>query len=101
MEAWGWILVYLVGFTLFQLLLFRYFSDDGSFGARSLGTNEASAPGPVDRGEGSPDSNALTGTDPASETGPDVDGVRCRQCGTVNADESQFAYCRECLAQLR
>jgi len=99
MEPWGWILVYLVGFTLFQLLLVRYVSDDRSLGGVSLGSNEASPPQSGERGP------ALTETGrPVADEDPepeDEDGVHCPQCGEFNADEQTFTYCRKCLAQLR
>jgi hypothetical protein len=98
MEPWGWILVYLVGFTLFQLLLFRYFSD-GGFDAASLGSSEASASGSVERREAVRESPAGAGDD--SDAGDAIDGVHCRQCGTVNADDQMYTYCRKCLTQLR
>jgi len=99
MEPWGWILVYLVGFTLFQLLLVRYVSDDRSLGGVSLGSNEASPPQSGERGY----ALAETGR-PAADEDPEPraeDGVHCPQCGEFNADEQSFTYCRTCLAQLR
>ena len=99
MEPWGWILVYLVGFTLFQLLLVRYVSDDRSLGGVSLGSNEASPPQSRERGY----ALAETGR-PAADEDPEPeaeDGVHCSQCGEFNADEQTFTYCRKCLAQLR
>jgi hypothetical protein len=93
MEPWGWILVYLVGFTLFQLLLFRYFTDDGQFDHASLGSSETSAPRSVER------RSATEGSMPADEDDPAGDetgGVRCRHCGTYNENEQLFTYCRSC-----
>ncbi|WP_123536618.1 DUF7577 domain-containing protein [Halosimplex salinum] len=97
MEPWGWIIVYLVGFTLFQLLLVRYFSDDRTLGGVSLESNEASPPQSGDPGRSVRESH-LVASDDADE---EVDGVRCPQCGAANADEQNFTYCRKCLAQLR
>ncbi|WP_135365955.1 DUF7577 domain-containing protein [Halosimplex halophilum] len=97
MEPWGWILVYLAGFTLFQLLLVRYFSEDRSLGGVSLESNEASPPQSGERGRsvGERDGRSREAADEGAE------GVRCHQCGTENADEQPYTYCRECLAQLR
>ncbi|PSQ01774.1 hypothetical protein BRC92_10245 [Halobacteriales archaeon QS_4_69_31] len=93
METWTWILVYLVGFTLFQLLLFRYFSDGGSVDRMSLGSGETAGPNPIERGQ------------PARETGQQSDhdhgGVDCPHCGALNDDAQPYTYCRNCLAQLR
>lgn len=95
MEPWGWILVYLAGFTLFQLLLVRYFSDDRPPGGVAIESNEASPPQSGDRGRSAREGRSLAGDDDES------DGVACPQCGTANADEQPFTYCRNCLAQLR
>lgn len=93
MEPWAWIVVYLVGFTLFQLLLFRFVSDAGTLDGLSLGSGETTDPRSVDH------------TPPTREPdrGPERtgEGVRCPHCGTDNEDEEGFTYCRNCLAQLR
>ncbi|WP_459193034.1 DUF7577 domain-containing protein [Halosimplex sp. J119] len=102
MEPWGWILVYLVGFTLFQLLLVRYFSDDQTLGGVSLESNEASPPQAGDRGRSVGDPTRPVGEDGDGDgSDEEADGVHCPRCGTTNADEQSFTYCRECLAQLR
>lgn len=78
--AWTWVLVYVVGFVLFQVLLYRYLQrSDTSF--------EQAAP---DYGDGESASRRLA----SAPTDEDRDGVRCRHCGTYN--ESEFTYCREC-----
>lgn len=97
MEPWGWILVYLAGFTLLQLLLVRYFSEDRSLGGVSLESNEASPPQSGDPGRPVGESDARS----AEATAESDDEVRCHQCGTVNADDGTYTYCRECLAQIR
>jgi hypothetical protein len=95
MEAWVWILVYLVGFTLFQLLLFRYFSDGQAFDGVSVGSGETAGVQSLDRSRttGEPQQRP-----DADETG---EGVRCPHCGAHNADEPTFTYCSNCLTQLR
>ncbi|MFC7196571.1 hypothetical protein ACFQL4_21230 [Halosimplex aquaticum] len=67
MEPWGWIVVYLVGFTLFQLLLVRYFSDDRSLGGVSLESNEASPPQSGDPGRSVGDPNRPLGGEESEE----------------------------------
>ena len=93
MDPWGWILIYLVGFALFQLVLFRYVSDGQAADGMSLESGETAGPQTLDRGQ------------PAREpgAGPEAttDGVRCPHCGADNDDEQPFTYCRKCLAQLR
>jgi len=97
MEPWGWILVYLAGFTLLQLLLVRYFSDDRSLGGVSLESNESSPPQSGERGRSLGEREPHVG----EAAGEGADGVRCPQCGTDNADEQTYTYCRNCLTQLR
>ncbi|MFC7141356.1 hypothetical protein ACFQMA_16145 [Halosimplex aquaticum] len=101
MEPWGWIVVYLVGFTLFQLLLVRYFSDDRSLGGVSLESNEASPPQSGDPGRSVGDPNRPLGGEESEEGDEGEDGVHCPHCGAPNADEPTYTYCRKCLAQLR
>lgn len=98
MEPWGWILVYLVGFTLFQLLLVRYFSDDRSLGGVSLGSNEASPPKSGEHTQSVGESPRSAGREESTEGDS---GVHCPQCGTFNADEQTHTFCRNCVARLR
>lgn len=98
MEPWGWILVYLVGFTLFQLLLVRYFSEDRSLGGVSIGSNEASPPQSGERGQAVGEPPRSFGHEDDHERDS---GVHCPQCGAFNADEQTYTYCRKCVAQLR
>jgi len=93
MEPWGWILVYLAGFALFQLLLFRYVSDNEAFGGLSLESGETTGPQSVDPG------HPVTETDRDRDVAEGV--VHCPHCGAENADESHYTYCGNCLAQLR
>lgn len=93
MEPWTWILVYLVGFTLFQLLLFRYFSDGRSADGLSLGSGEATGPQSVERGQPLRESN--------QQSDDEGTGVHCPHCGTLNEDAQSYTFCRNCLAQLR
>jgi hypothetical protein len=96
MEAWVWILVYLVGFTLFQLLLFRYFSDGQAFDGVSVGSGETAGVQSLDR-------TRTTGDAPQrADPGPDAEeGVRCPHCGAHNEDDASYTYCSGCLARLR
>jgi hypothetical protein len=95
MEAWAWILVYLVGFTLFQLLLFRYFSDGQAFDGVSVGSGETAGVQSLDR-------TRTTGEAPQrTEAEPDADdSVCCPHCGARNEDDTTYTYCRNCLTQL-
>jgi len=88
MEVWTWIVAYVVGFSLLQLLVYRYFRDRGSVEGDSAGTADGYGVG-VDAGEAA---------NPRDSTG---DGVHCQQCGAHNESRSQYRYCRECAAPLR
>ena len=82
MDAWLWLVVYLLAFAVLQLFLYRRFSQRDSTpepGFRYLDQSSAS-------------SDAL-------ET-PDGDEVRCRHCGTPNAAHPSYRYCRECAQRL-
>jgi hypothetical protein len=85
METWAWLVAYVVGFGLLQLLLYRYFQREDP--APDV------TPGPVERGGQS----AIDGAN-----GPATDGgVQCPHCGTVNEDGAMYSYCRECALSLR
>lgn len=84
MEAWGWLLAYVAGFGLVQLLLYRYF--------RREDPSPDAAPGRSDGGHGRP----LDGPGDAS----DEDGIYCPNCGAFNERAQPFAYCRECVERL-
>lgn len=90
MEVWTWIVAYVVGFSLLQLLVYRYFRD-----------GDASVEGPS-AGSGDRYPAAADGLDrAASREEPTGDGVRCRHCGAVNEGEASFRYCRECVTPLQ
>jgi len=95
MEPWGWILVYLVGFTLFQLLLFQYVSKGQAFGELSIESGETTGPKSVDTGRSAREHGTSTDATEAENT------VLCPHCGVENDDEQHFTYCRNCLTQLR
>jgi len=81
MAVWVWLVAYLVGFALLQILLYRYFREDSP--------RERTAPSASERSrvplEAPPDD-------------ADGDGIRCRQCGAYN--DAGYSYCRQCTGQL-
>jgi hypothetical protein len=102
MEAWAWLAVYLVGFALLQLVLYRYFrkrrsgdqpaGPDGRHGARA------------DAGRDSQYNPASERADPGGDgrrSGDGADGVHCGHCGALNEDGSTYTYCRQCARPLR
>jgi hypothetical protein len=89
MEAWAWLVAYLIGFALLQLVLYRYFQ-------RGESTHDAEAREPgYKRLEG-----AAAPSDIDADAG-DEDTVVCQQCGAPNARDGMFSYCRECAEPLR
>ena len=84
MEVWAWLLAYVVGFGLLQLVLYRYFS-------RERGTLDGATPG---------GSDGVRRAVPERVDG-DHDGVRpCHHCGASNAADPVYTYCRECATPL-
>ncbi len=85
MSTWVWLVLYLVGFALVQVLLYRYLRDSRGGQTAPRGSEPGRARAPVDS---------------AAEHSPDTegDGVYCRNCGTHN--EVGYSYCRECAGQL-
>jgi ribosomal protein S14 len=78
MDVWGWIVVYAVGLTLLQLLVYRYLLNNGGSVTRRVGTPF----GENDRDtswSSSSGSNPSQSNGPSSRTGEDADG------GTVPA----------------
>lgn len=85
MEAWTWLIAYLLGFALLQLVLYRYFQ----------------------RGESTHDGDTETGhrrfehrsasADVTNDT--DAQKLRCQQCGSHN--DRTYSYCRNCAETLR
>jgi len=99
METWAWLVAYLIGFALLQMVLYRYFQQDDR-------TSEQPAHGRGDHTGASADTvtdrSADTSSDHARESpsGSESGGVHCRNCGAVNEAEATFTYCQECLEPL-
>jgi len=80
MESWGWLVAYVVGFGLLQVVLYQY----------------------VQRRDPSPEPTGgrRRGTG-GSATAADTEFVRCDDCGTRNRQLARVRYCRECTGSLR
>ncbi|RXK50115.1 DUF7577 domain-containing protein [Halorientalis pallida] len=91
MEVWTWIVAYIVGFSLLQLLVYRYFRD-----------SEPSVDG-ASTGSGEQYSAATDGLerDQTSRRTRDDDGTVCQHCGTFNEHEATYRYCKHCVSPLR
>jgi len=85
--AWLWVLLYVVGFVLLQVLLYRY-----------LQRNETGFDGatPVD-GDGEADRSAVRAA-PTPDAAESDDRFRCPNCVTPN--DRTFTYCRNCTTRL-
>jgi len=85
MEVWAWLLAYVLGFALLQLVLYRYFS-------REQGALDGATPGGTE----------ATGR-PVGESGAGAgEGrLRCQHCGATNKHDPQFTYCKQCASPLR
>ena len=88
--VWGWILAYLLGFLLFQAVIYWYLQGDGP---------SVEEPTPGYRGDEMPAHPAVERpeTMDSSEDG----SIRCPHCGTYNDLEASYTYCRDCVGQLR
>jgi hypothetical protein len=88
MEVWAWIVAYIVGFSLLQLLVFRYFrNSETAVEQPSPGSGEGYAAG---------DHLEQGGSSEATPT----DGVHCQQCGAYNEQVTTYRYCKQCASPL-
>ena len=101
MEVWGWIIVFAVGLTALQLLLYRYLLGPGNVSAetrRLVGDGE-------DSNRTTP--NAEWSNDLSHPIGRQVDragdwndGRRCPHCGTENETEAAYSRCWNCARRI-
>ena len=101
MEVWGWIIVFAVGLTALQLLLYRHL-----LGSRNVSPERR---GFVGDGE---DSNRTTpnaewSNDLGHPMGRQLDrgdgrenGRRCPHCGTENETEQAYSRCWNCARRI-
>lgn len=86
--VWGWIAAYVLGFLLFQLLIYWYLGEGETSLERT--TPEAGERGPRPTIEPRDAEGLQTG-----ET------VRCTHCGAENEYHPSYTYCRQCSRELR
>ena len=111
MNLWGWIIAYVIGFSLLQVLIYRYLRgrDNGTGGSASERSFERTAPprehGGADRGSAVTEQSLAadplyTASEPGTR-GPSMSsGRQCPRCGTPNELDPTFTYCRECVRPL-
>ena len=83
MGTLAWLVVYVVGFGLLQLVLYRYFRRDDPAPETTPAPIEGATPVAFE---------TPTGTE---------NGIHCRECGAGNRNDSMFVYCCECATRLR
>lgn len=83
MEAWGWLVAYIVGFGLMQLLLYRYFQRDDP---------SPDATPPADQSA----QRSLEKSPPQTAE----EGTHCNHCGAFNECAPTISYCKQCVQPL-
>lgn len=111
MDLWGWVIAYVVGFSLLQVLIYRYLREretSGSVERASEGSIERTAP---PQESWNTDGRRSFGEPPYS-TDPYVsgeayegdaavgEGRHCPRCGALNEPDPAYTYCRECVRPL-
>jgi hypothetical protein len=122
MDIWGWIVVYAVGLTVLQLLVYRYLLNNGGSMTRRVGTpfreddrdaswsngpgSNPSRKGPTS-GPGDDverDSTSTPALDARSyvdaRTPDDAGDRRCPHCGAENEPDEAFSHCWNCARAL-
>jgi len=94
MEAWAWLIAYLVGFALLQLVLYRYFQRGESTHDNGE-TRDSREPGYQRLERSAMSESAIDRPD------DDGDGVYCKHCGARNERNGMYSYCRNCAEPLR
>ena len=102
MEAWGWIIVFAVGLTALQLLLYRYLAGRGDIPGEARGL----------MGNGDDSNRTTPSAEPPNDFrpgtfGPQVDrgrksesGRRCPRCGAENEAEQAYSRCWNCARRI-
>lgn len=112
MDLWGWVIAYVVGFSLLQVLVYRYLrgrETAGSVERSSEGSIEHTAPprdgrnadGRRSFGDSSPRSDPpRTSEETRDANAAAREGRYCPRCGALNEPDPAFTYCQECVRPL-
>ncbi len=102
MEAWGWIIVFAVGLTALQLLLYRYLVGRGDVPgeARGLVGDGDDANRTTPNAEWSNDFRHATLGAQVDSTAAAEDGRRCPRCGAENEAEQAYSRCWNCARRI-
>ncbi|MFC6823947.1 DUF7577 domain-containing protein [Halopelagius fulvigenes] len=105
MDAWGWIVVYAIGLTVLQLVVYRYLlSDDegvtyeGGFG--SDGEDAESRARTAPRGRDAVGVSRLQATEAWDREQTRSDARVCPRCGVENEPDRTFDRCWNCTSRL-
>lgn len=97
MNVWGWIVLYVVLFSVLQLLIYRYLrSDDDAPLLRSTPPGADQSVSDDVRNDYVLDE--LAEDEPTTDASDSTDVRHCPHCGTTNG--SGYTYCRECIEPL-
>ncbi|ADQ66084.1 hypothetical protein C499_10164 [Halogeometricum borinquense DSM 11551] len=107
MEAWGWIVVYAIGLTILQLLVYRYLLNNGGEVGYDgvVGDSDDRPDGPVahggERGSiGRSPRLVASPNAPANERDDQSTGRYCPHCGSENEPDHTFDRCWNCANRL-
>lgn len=112
MNLWGWVIAYVVGFSLLQVLIYRYLRGRGDGGAGASSGERAMERTAPPRERWNTDGSSTVGDPPHrvdplyasgeinSDTAASTQGRHCPRCGTLNEPDPIFTYCQECVRPL-
>ena len=98
MDVWGWIVIYALGLTILQLLVYRYLVDGGE---PTMGDGSARN---ADHGDRYAHPEIAVPFDERSSVGvqrtPTGERI-CPSCGAENESDATFELCWNCTRRLR
>lgn len=104
---WGWILVYVLGLVVLQLLVYRYLGGEGgafaeadSAGARHSSGDDNPEREVVRNRTGPVNVGPPTATATAEAYGRSTTDRLCPHCGVENEPDTTFTFCRNCAQRL-
>lgn len=108
MDAWGWIVVYAIGLTVLQLIVYRYLlgGDDGvQYETTFGGDGDDAAKGDsrvrtAPRGHDAVGVSLLQPVESADRTSDRPNARLCPRCGVENEPDRAFDRCWNCVGRL-
>lgn len=105
MDAWGWIVVYAIGLTVLQLVVYRYLlrGDDGVQYETKFGSDGDDADSRVrtaPRGRDAVSISRLQRTESWDGESNQSDARVCPRCGVENEPDRTFDRCWNCTGRL-